>query len=94
MTEGESLIEELIQMEDDSVEQQKINDENTKKKADKGRDKANDMRLKAMETLRETKRCKINKGEEQEKRKRKRSIGSETFQYLREKNEMMMKFRI
>ena len=60
MTEGESLIEELIQMEDDSVEQQKINDENTKKKADKGRENANDMCLKAMETLRETKRCKIN----------------------------------
>lgn len=66
-----------------------MNDEERKKKADTDKENANDIRVQAMEKLGETKRRKDNEGQEQKVTKRKSSNGSETLQYLREKNELM-----
>ena len=71
------MIEELIQIEDDSTDWQRLNDEERKKKADTDKENANDIRVQAMEKLGETKRRKENEGQEQKITKRKRSNGSE-----------------
>ena len=89
LSEVEDMIEELIQIEDDSTDWQRLNDEERKKKADTDKENANDIRVQAVEKLGETKRRKDNEGQEQKVTKRKSSNGSETLQYLREKNELM-----
>jgi DNA replication protein DnaD len=81
MSEVEDMIEELIQIEDDSTEKQRLNDEERKKKADTDKENANDIRVQATEKLGETKRRKENEGQEQKITKRKRSNGSEPLQY-------------
>ena len=81
MSEVEDMIEELIQIEDDSTEKQRLNDEERKKKADTDKENANDIRVQATEKLGETKRRKENESQEQKITKRKRSNGSETLQY-------------
>ncbi|CAB3991853.1 Hypothetical predicted protein [Paramuricea clavata] len=48
MSEVEDMIEELIQIEDDSTEQQRLNDEEHKKKADTDKENANNIRVQAM----------------------------------------------
>lgn len=94
MSEVEDMVEELIQIEDDLAERRRLNDEENKRKAEVDKENANDIRVKAMEKLGETKRRKENEAEVQKKDKRRRSNGSETIQYLREKNELMIKFRM
>jgi hypothetical protein len=93
MSEVDDMVGELIQLEDASSEQQRLCIEKQQKKAEEDKGNATDMRVKAMESLGETKRRKedevMNK-----KEKRRRSNGSETLQYLREKNELMAKFRM
>ena len=63
----------------------------TQKKVEEDKENSNDMRIKAMESLGETKR---RKGDEEKKGKKRRSNGSEYLQYLTEKNELMAKFRM
>ena len=91
MSEVEDLVEELIQLEDASLEQQKLHQEEQKKRVEEDKENANDMRVKAMESLGETRK---RKGDKETKDKKRRSNGSETLQYLREKNELMAKFRM
>ena len=91
ISEVELLLEQLIEYEDAAEALQKANAEENKNKAMEDRENAQDMRLKAMEKLAETKRRKEN--ENQQTVKRKRSNGNETVQYLREKNELLTKFR-
>ena len=91
MSEVEDMVEELIELEDASLEQQRLHQVEQQKKVEEDKENSNDMRVKAMESLGETKR---RKGDEEKKGKKRRSNGSETLQYLREKNELMAKFRI
>ena len=91
MPEVEDMVEELIQLEDASLEQQRLNQVEQQKKVEEDKENSNDMRIKAMESLGETKR---RKGDEEKKGKKRRSNGSETLQYLKEKNELMAKFRM
>ena len=91
MSEVEDMVEELIQLEDASLEQQRLHQVQQQKKVEEDKENSNDMLIKAMESLGETKR---RKGDEEKKGKKRRSNGSETLQYLREKNELMAKFRM
>ena len=91
MSEVENMVEELIQLEDASIEQQRLHQVEKQKKVEEDKKNSNDMRIKAMESLGETKR---RKGDEEKKGKKRRSNGSETLQYMREKNELMAKFRM
>ena len=91
MSEVEDMVEELIQLEDASLEQQRLHQVQQQKKVEEDKENSNDMQIKAMESLGETKR---RKGDEEKKGKKRRSNGSETLQYLREKNELMAKFRM
>ena len=91
ISEVEDMVKELIQLEDASLEQQRLHQVQQQKKVEEGKENSNDLRIKAMESLGETKR---RKGDEEKKGKKRRSIGSETLQYLKEKNELMAKFRI
>ena len=91
MSEVEDMVEELIELEDASLEQQRLHQVEQQKKVEEDKENSNDMRVKAMESLGETKR---RKGVEEKKGKKRRSNGSETLQYLRKKNELMTKFRI
>lgn len=84
MSEVEDMVEELIQIEDDLAERRRLNDEENKRKAEVDKENANDIRVKAMEKLGETKRRKENEGEVQKKDKRRRSNGRKTIEYLRE----------
>ncbi len=58
MSEVEDLVEELIQLEDVSLEQQKLHQEEQKKIVEEDKENANDMQVKAMESLGETKKKK------------------------------------
>lgn len=90
ITELDILIEEILAKEEHSEETyQNITAEN-KKKADQSKAVAADMRLKAMETLKENNK---RKGEDGEKQKRKKSRGSDAVEYLREKMEMEARLR-
>ena len=91
MPEVEDMVEELIQLEDASLEQQRLNQVEQQKKVEEDKENSNDIRIKTMESLGETKR---RKGDEEKKGKKRRSNGSETLQYLKEKNELMAKFRM
>ena len=75
MSEVEDMVEELIQLEDASLEQQRLHQVEQQKKVEEDKENSNDMRIKAMESLGETKR---RKGDEEKKGKKRRSNGSET----------------
>lgn len=90
MTSVETAIEELIEKEDAAEEQQKENMAE-KKKVAVDREYAKEMRTKALERLRET--AKRNGDETGTTNKKRRSNGSDTVQYLREKNEVMAQVR-
>ena len=92
MSEVEDMVEDLIELEDAHLEQQRLHQEEEQKKAAEDKENSYDMRVKAMESLGETKRRKGD--EDQKKEKTRRSNGSEMLQYLREKNELMAKFRM
>ena len=87
VSELDVLLEELIELEKlFEEEKNKENEEKTTNKED--RDKAIDIRKKVMETLSETKKRKVNDGEENEAPKKKsRKSSSFTIEYLKEKND-------
>ena len=92
MSETEHALEEIIEIEDASdQEQQEISDEKIEKE-NKDRVDAETMRKKAMETLGETKNRMRSEGEASKPVKR-RSNGSDAVNYLREKNQAMNELR-
>lgn len=85
MTELDILVEEIIAKEEHSEETHQNSTAENKKKADQSKADGTDMRLKAMETLKESNK---RKGEDSEKQKHKRTRGSDAVEYLREKMEI------
>lgn len=85
MSELDVLLEEIIAKEEHSEETHQNSAAENKRKTEQGKVDATDMRLKAMETLRESNK---RKGEDSEKQKRKKTRGSDAVEYLREKMEM------
>ena len=78
MTELEVLLEEIVEKEEEFDKDQSEN----KAKEEQSKAEANDMRLKPMESLRESKK---RRPEEHEKQLPKKKRGSEALDYLREK---------
>ena len=92
MSETEHALEEIIEIEDASdQEQQELSDEKMEKE-NKDRVDAETMRKKAMETLGETKNRMCSEGEASRPVKR-RSNGSDAVNYLREKSQGMNELR-
>lgn len=92
MSEVEKAVEQVIEMEDASdLEQQEISDEKMEKE-NKDRADAETMRMKAMETLGQTKNRMCKEGEASKPVKR-RSNGSDAVNYLREKSQAMNEWR-
>ena len=84
MTELDHLLEEILELERKYSEEhvQETVERTIKDQEDK--ENAEDMRLKAMETFRETQKRKANADGDQKKEKR-RSNGTEALKFLREK---------
>ena len=92
MSEIEQALEEIIEIEDASdQEQQEISDEKMEKE-NKDRVDAETIRKKAMETLGQTKTRMCSEGEASKPVKR-RSNGSDAVNYLRERNQAMNELR-
>ena len=92
MSETETAIEELIEMEDaaESMDGDDTQRQRERKKQDK--ENAEDMRRQAMERMGQTQKRKSVEGENETKKK-KRSNGSDTLLYLRERNEVLQETR-
>ena len=86
MSEVETALEEIIEKEDASEEAQGCESEGKRKRREQDRENAQNIRRKAMEQLGKTQ---VKEGG---KRKR-RSNSSNTFVYLREKNEILQEMR-
>ena len=86
MTEVEMALEELIEKEDAAETGQRVVDNQKKAKDSQDRENAENIRKKAMERLGQTQKRKADENESEGKRK-KRSSGSDTLSFLREKNE-------
>lgn len=87
-SELETLIEEIIALEETADVETKDEDENLRGKTEREKAKASDMRLKALEKVSETMKRHANNGADQEKvRKRERRSGSETMLFLTAKAE-------
>ena len=92
MNEVERALQDIIEIEDASdQEQQEISDEKMEKE-NKDRADAETMRMKAMETLGQTKNRMCAEGQASKPVKR-RSNGSDALNYLREKNQAMNEWR-
>ena len=83
-SEMDSMLEELISLEDSSEDDRQNEDEEKKQKTEDDRAKAIDMRKKAMEKLSDTKKRKEEVKEGEPQKKCRRSSG-DTIAYLREK---------
>ena len=92
MTETEDALEEIIEKENASEEVQDCDSDRKKKSKEADKVTAEDMRKKAMERLGQSKK---REGEENNEipPKKKRSNGSDTLMYLREKNVYMQEMR-
>ena len=91
-TELDQLMEEILAKVREYEEINLKNDEDKKEKMDKEENIAKDVRKKCMETYSESLKRKKLLGEDESPR-RKRSTGSETILYLKEKSEKEMKLR-
>ena len=87
-TEVEVALEELIEKEDAAETERRIVD-NKKIKNSQDREDAENIRNKAMERLGQTQKREADEGESVGRKKRKRSSGSDTLSFLREKNEQV-----
>ena len=87
MTEVEMALEELIEKEDAAETEQRVVDNQKKAKDSQDRENAENIRKKAMERLGQTQKRKADENESEGKRRKKRSSGSDTLSFLREKNE-------
>lgn len=84
-SELDTMVEEIIELEESAAFDQQIIDDEKKDNLEKDREKAQDMRQKAMEKLSETSKRKGK--EENEPVKKKRRSAFDTLQYLKEKAE-------
>ena len=82
MSDVERALEDLIEREEAKAAE---TDQNAKGNQD--RENAEDIRKKAMEILGQMKKRKTDEREGEERKRKKRSNGSETLNFLREKNE-------
>ena len=88
MSDVEVALEELIEKEDAAEKEQTVVDDQKKAKDSQERENAEAMRKKAMETLGQTQKRKVDDNESGG-RKKKRSRGRDTLNFLKEKNEMV-----
>ena len=93
MTEVEMALEELIEKEDAAETEQRVAENQKKVKDSQDRENAANVRKKAMEGLGQTQKKKADEGESEGKKKKKRSSGSETLNFLREKNEQVQEMQ-
>ena len=84
-SELDSMLEEIVALEETAVLDQQVIDDEKRDSLEKDREKAQDMRHKAMEKLSETTKCKAI--EENKEVKKKRHSAFDTLEYLKEKNE-------
>ena len=81
-TELDNALEQIIAMEESAEMEQQENGDDKREKIERDRAKAEDMRLKAMETMGETNKRKEEQGMSNNKKRR---SGNETLIYLQEK---------
>ncbi|XP_044165093.1 inner centromere protein A-like [Acropora millepora] len=93
MTEVEMALEELIEKEDAAETEQRVVENQKKVKDSQDRENAESVRKKAMERLGQTQKRKADEGESEGKKKKKRSSGSDTLNFLREKNEQVQEMQ-
>lgn len=86
ITELDVLLEEIGEKGHAAEEEMTVN--NNKKKMEIDRAKTEDIRNMAMKQVGETKKRKIDEGDDQKKRKRTRKSGVDTLDYLREKSKI------
>lgn len=89
MTEVEVALEELIEKEDAAETEQRVVDSQKKMKDSQDRENAENIRKKAMERLGQTQKRQADEGESEGKKRKRRSNGSDTLNFLREKNEQV-----
>ena len=82
MSELDAIMEEIIELEDSYTEEHINGSMEKMRKEQEDKENANDIRLKAMETLRETQKRKADSGMEDEKKIKQRSGGSEAVHFL------------
>ena len=85
MTEVEMAFEEPIEKEDAAETEQRVVDNQKKAKDSQDRENAENIRKKAMERLGQTQKRKVDENESEGKRRKKRSSGSDTLNFLGEK---------
>ncbi|XP_067020485.1 mRNA export factor GLE1-like [Acropora muricata] len=93
MTEVEMALEELIEKEDAAETEQRVVENQKKVKDSQDRENAESVRKNAMERLGQTQKRKADEGESEGKKKKKRSSGSDTLNFLREKNEQVQEMQ-
>ena len=93
MTEVEMALEELIEKEDAAETEHRVVENQKKVKDSQDRENAESVRKKAMERLGQTQKRKADEGENEGKKKKKRSSGSDTLNFLREKNEQVQEMQ-
>ena len=86
MSDVERALEDLIEREEAAETDQKT-------KGNQDRENAEDIRKKAMESLGQMKKRKTDEREGEERKRKKRSNGSETLNFLREKNEQVQEMQ-
>ena len=91
MTDIEHALEELIEIENAAETDQALVNEQKNRKINQDRGNAEDIRKTAMEKLGQTKKRKAEDGEE--RKWKRRSTGSETLNFLREKNVRVQEMR-
>ena len=89
LTEGEMLLEELIDIEEETERRVEEESEEKKAAAERDRGQALEMRQRALGRLGETRK----RGQENEEREKKRRKSGETFDWLREKTAMDRKLK-
>ena len=91
MTDIEHALEELIEIENAAETDQAVVNEQKNRKINQDRGNAEDIRKTAMEKFGQTKKRKAEDGEE--RKWKRRSTGSETLNFLREKNVRVQEMR-
>ena len=86
MTGVENALEDILEIEDASVKQVEYQSNSNENEMEKDRQRANDVRSKAMEKLGETQ--KRNCDQDGAHSRKRRSNGKDTLAFFREKNEM------
>ena len=85
LTDVEMALEELIETDDAAETEQRVVENHRKVKDGKDRENGESVRKKTMERLGQTQKSKADKGDSEGKKKNKRSSGSDTLNFLREK---------